>query len=62
MALPPQGYGSIEFADKVLLETGVSFTPGDAYGPSGAGYIRISMGAEMKKIEEAMARLRKMTV
>jgi len=61
-ALPPQGYGSIEFADKVLLETGVSFTPGDAYGPSGAGYIRISMGAEMKKIEEAMARLRKMTV
>lgn len=61
-ALPPQGYGSIEFADKVLLETGVSFTPGDAYGPSGTGYIRISMGAEMKKIEEAMARLRKMTV
>lgn len=59
-ALPPQGYGSIEFADKVLLETGVSFTPGDAYGPSGAGYIRISMGAEMKKIEEAMARLRRM--
>jgi len=59
-ARPPEGYGSVEFADKVLLETGVSFTPGDAYGPSGAGYIRISMGTEMKKIEEAMARLRKM--
>ncbi len=59
-ARPPEGYGSVEFADKVLLETGVSLTPGDAYGPSGAGYIRISMGTEMKKIEEAMARLRKM--
>ena len=55
-ALPPKGYGSIEFADKVLLETGVSFTPGDAYGPSGKGYIRISMGTETKKIAEAMAR------
>lgn len=60
-ALPPQGYGSVEFADKVLLETGVSFTPGDAYGPSGAGYIRISMGTETAKIEEAMARLRKLS-
>jgi LL-diaminopimelate aminotransferase len=61
-ARPPEGYSSIQFADKVLLETGVSLTPGDAYGPSGAGYIRISMGTEMKKIEEAMARLRKMAV
>jgi len=61
-ARPPEGYGSVEFADKVLLETGVSFTPGDAYGPSGAGYIRISMGTEMKKIEEAMARLRSMAL
>ena len=61
-ALPPAGYGSVEFADKVLLETGVSFTPGDAYGPSGAGYIRISMGTETGKIAEAMARLRGMTL
>ncbi len=59
-ALPPQGYGSQEFADKVLLETGVSFTAGDAYGPSGVGYIRISLGTETAKIEEAMARLRQM--
>ncbi len=56
-ALPPQGYGSLEFADKVLLETGVGFTAGDAYGPSGVGYIRISLGTETAKIEEAMARL-----
>jgi LL-diaminopimelate aminotransferase len=59
-ALPPEGYGSQEFADKVLLETGVSFTAGDAYGPSGVGYIRISLGTETAKIEEAMARVRGM--
>lgn len=59
-AKPPQGYTSVEFADKVLLETGVSFTPGDAYGPSGAGYIRISIGQETALIEEAMRRLRRL--
>lgn len=57
-AVPPKGYSSIEFADKVLLATGVSITPGDAYGPSGAGYVRISIGQATAKIEEAMARLR----
>lgn len=57
-AKPPAGYTSVAFADKVLLETGVSFTPGDAYGPSGAGWIRISIGQETALIEEAMRRLR----
>jgi LL-diaminopimelate aminotransferase len=61
-ALPPEGYGSQQFADKVLLETGVSFTAGDAYGPSGVGYIRISLGTETAKIEEAMARLRGLAI
>lgn len=61
-AKPPQGYTSVGFADKVLLETGVSFTPGDAYGPSGAGYIRISIGQETGLIEEAMRRLQAMAL
>lgn len=61
-AQPPEGYGSQEFADKVLLETGVSFTAGDAYGPSGVGYIRISLGTETAKIEQALARLKAMAL
>jgi LL-diaminopimelate aminotransferase len=61
-AQPPEGYGSQEFADKILLETGVSFTAGDAYGPSGVGYIRISLGTETAKIEEALARLKAMAL
>ncbi|MFZ2486488.1 MAG: aminotransferase class I/II-fold pyridoxal phosphate-dependent enzyme [Anaerolineae bacterium] len=61
-ATPPAGYGSQEFADKILLETGVSFTPGDAYGPSGVGYIRVSLGTATAKIEQAMARLKTMKI
>jgi LL-diaminopimelate aminotransferase len=61
-AQPPEGYGSQEFADKILLETGVSFTAGDAYGPSGVGYIRISLGTETAKIEQALARLKAMAL
>lgn len=57
-AKPPQGYGSVEFADKVLLETGVSITPGDAYGPSGAGFVRISLGQETALLAEALRRMR----
>ena len=54
----PEGYTSKRFADKILLETGVSITPGDAYGPSGAGYVRISIGQETSKLQEALARMR----
>jgi LL-diaminopimelate aminotransferase len=61
-ARPPRGYTSVGFADKVLLETGVSFTPGDAYGPSGAGYIRISIGQETGLIAEAMRRVRALSL
>jgi LL-diaminopimelate aminotransferase len=53
----PQGYSSAEFTDKVLLETGVSMTPGSAFGPRGEGYFRISIGTSTAKINEAVQRL-----
>jgi len=55
----PDGYTSAEFADKILLTTGVSFTPGSAFGPHGEGYLRISLGQTTPKIIEALERLRK---
>lgn len=58
----PPGYTSTAFADKVLLETGVSITPGDAYGPSGAGYVRISIGQSTALVEEALRRLQALQV
>lgn len=56
----PPGYTSGEFAEQVLLETGVSFTPGSAFGPHGEGYVRISVGQTTARVAEAVERLRKL--
>jgi LL-diaminopimelate aminotransferase len=54
----PNDYTSGELADKILTETGVSLTPGSAFGPHGEGYLRISVGQTTDKIIEAIGRLR----
>jgi LL-diaminopimelate aminotransferase len=56
----PAGYTSAQFTDKILLATGVSFTPGSAFGPHGEGYIRISVGQATERIVEAVRRLREL--
>ncbi len=54
----PSGYTSSSFAEKVLLATGVSFTPGSAFGPHGEGYLRISIGQTTERVIAAVERLR----
>jgi len=54
----PTGYTSASFADKILMETGVSMTPGSAFGPHGEGYLRISVGQTTDRVKVAAARLR----
>ena len=53
----PEGYTSIEFAARVLEETDVVVTPGIGYGPSGEGFIRISLTTPDDRLDEAMHRL-----
>ncbi|MBI2908699.1 MAG: LL-diaminopimelate aminotransferase [Chloroflexi bacterium] len=53
----PTGYTSIEFCTQLLEELLVVVTPGNGYGPSGEGYIRISLTTPDDRIEEAMARM-----
>lgn len=53
----PDGYTAAEFADKILLHTGVSLTPGSAFGPHGEGYLRISVGQTTERVAAAVARL-----
>ena len=48
---------SEEFAQKLLLEERVAVVPGDAFGPSGAGYIRCSYATSYEKIETAIDRI-----
>jgi LL-diaminopimelate aminotransferase len=53
----PNGRQAEEFADAVLEETGVCFSPGTFFGAEGEGYLRISLGAANDRMEEAMRRL-----
>lgn len=54
----PQGYDSVKFSRFVLDRAGVFFTPGNAYGPSGEGYVRLSLTVPDERIKAAVARLR----
>jgi LL-diaminopimelate aminotransferase len=54
----PSGYTSSSFADKILSETGVSLTPGSAFGPRGEGFLRISVGQATERVIVAVERLR----
>ena len=45
------------FADALLREHKVLVTPGDAFGPSGAGQVRLSYATEEGRLQEALNRL-----
>jgi len=53
----PAGITSAGFASRLLEETGVSVTPGTAFGQHGEGYVRLSLGQATDRIREAMHRL-----
>ena len=56
----PAGYSSTEFATRLLKDAGVSVTPGNAFGPHGEGYFRISLGMSTDRVREAMDRLKRL--
>jgi len=53
----PEGYTSAQFASKVLDEANVIVAAGTAYGPSGEGYIRISLATPDDRLTEAIERI-----
>ncbi|MFH1736737.1 MAG: aminotransferase class I/II-fold pyridoxal phosphate-dependent enzyme, partial [Actinomycetota bacterium] len=53
----PEGHTSASFATLVLEKTGVVISPGNAYGPSGEGYERISLTVKDDRLEEALDRI-----
>lgn len=54
----PDGYTSASFADMVLDKCGVVVPPGAGYGPSGEGFVRISLTAPEERIKEALGRIK----
>jgi LL-diaminopimelate aminotransferase len=55
----PQGYTSAQFAEDLLDQVGVVVTPGTGYGPSGEGYIRMSLTIDDVSLEKGLDRIRK---
>jgi len=53
----PAGYTSAEFAARLIDEIGVVVTPGGAFGPSGEGFIRLSITTPDDRVEEGARRL-----
>jgi len=59
--IPDSALSSEAFADKFLYEANVFLTPGFIFGSNGERYIRISLCAKEKLLEEALGRLQKIT-
>jgi aminotransferase len=51
------GLSSNDFCEHFLREEKVAIVPGNAFGESGEGFVRISCAASVDNIREAMARL-----
>jgi LL-diaminopimelate aminotransferase len=57
----PQGFESAAaYCEHVLEQTAVVISPGDAYGPSGAGFFRISLTTSEDRLLEAVERIRQL--
>ncbi|MEP7359260.1 MAG: aminotransferase class I/II-fold pyridoxal phosphate-dependent enzyme, partial [Anaerolineales bacterium] len=52
----PEGEDDVEYTTTLVTEAGVSVTPGSFFGPSGQGYVRISLGTPTLRVAEAMQR------
>ncbi len=53
----PQGYTSLEFATDLLEQVGVVVIPGTGYGPSGEGYVRLSLTISDAALVKGLSKL-----
>jgi aspartate/methionine/tyrosine aminotransferase len=51
------GMDGYEFAKRLIVEHGVALAPGETFGPSGTGMVRISLATGLDDLEEGVARL-----
>ena len=58
----PPGESSVDFTARLLDEAGVVVAPGTGYGPSGEGYIRLSITIPDSRLDEGCERVRKALV
>jgi LL-diaminopimelate aminotransferase len=53
----PSNFTSAEFATRLIDDIGVVVTPGNAFGPSGEGFIRLSITTPTERVEEGARRM-----
>ena len=53
----PEGYNSVDFTTDLLDQVGVAVTPGIGYGPSGEGYVRLSLTTPDVSLVKGLSRL-----
>jgi len=51
------GLSSQVFSERLLFEQQVAVVPGDAFGPSGEGYVRACYATSYEQLEEALVRI-----
>ena len=51
------GLTSQEFCERLLFEGGVAVVPGDAFGESGEGFVRISYAYSMEQLQACVAKI-----
>ena len=51
------GLSSDEFTERLIREERVAVVPGNAFGPSGEGHVRMCYATSYEKIEEALGRM-----
>jgi len=51
------GLTSAEFSERLLLQEKVAVVPGNAFGPSGEGHVRIAYTVPVSQLEEALERI-----
>jgi len=58
----PDGYTSEGFADLLLEKAHVVVAPGNGFGPSGEGYVRVGLLDKEERLKEALDRIGKLNV
>ncbi len=51
------GLTADEFTERLLTEERVAVVPGDAFGPSGAGHVRVCYATSYERLQEALVRI-----
>ncbi len=55
----PEGYSSTDFTKLLLEKAGILCTPGNGFGEPGEGYVRFALTVPVKRIKEAVERIKK---